>query len=107
LLLRGLAKESEGHPRSQIIKNRCQHVPRQLIPLEVHNKITMPRVQSALFMSNSGTMVSIETLGVVDCVNSYSPSQVLDFLGTMYDASDECEDQCQYRGSISSGHGTV
>jgi hypothetical protein len=66
LLLRNLAKESEGYQRSQMIKNCCQHILRELIPLEVDNKITMPGVQSALFASNLGTIVSIEILGIVD-----------------------------------------
>jgi class 3 adenylate cyclase len=38
-------------------------------------------------------VVSIGVLGIVDCVTIHSPSRVLEFLATIYDAFDECVDQ--------------
>jgi class 3 adenylate cyclase/PAS domain-containing protein len=93
LLLRDLAKQSEGQQRSQMIKMRCEQVLRRLVPVEVHSRMTTAGMQSALFSSDSATVVSIRVLGIADCVTTHSPSRVLEFLATIYDAFDECADQ--------------
>jgi PAS domain S-box-containing protein len=89
LLLRDVSKQTAGEQKSRAIKTRSEKIIQKLVPLEIYAHLKSANRQNTSFMSNSATVIFVEISGFSECVNSNSPSQILEALATICDAFDE------------------
>jgi hypothetical protein len=86
LLLQDLSRQSAGEAARNEIRTRCDKIVQTLMPLEVYSELNM---RSTIFSSKSATVISVELTGLLENVISYSPSQVLEVISSVYDLFDE------------------
>jgi PAS domain-containing protein/class 3 adenylate cyclase len=80
LVMRDLTQLAASEDEARALKDRCQQILEKAVPKEVFWS------RKPSFVTNVGTVLRVEPVGLRECVSAMSPSQVMEALGTVFDA---------------------
>lgn len=89
LSLKDMAAERQQEISAKNAKRRSEKILQHLLPPLVYENVMKNDDTSTLFVSNAATFISIQIVGLLDCVNSLAPSQLLNVLQKINEAFDE------------------
>ncbi|OHT10250.1 hypothetical protein TRFO_04255 [Tritrichomonas foetus] len=90
LVMRDMATEKTQEILAKNEKKRSEKILEKLIPKPVYEMFSRNDPDaSTLFVSNSATIIYMQIVGLQDCVNSLSPSQLTNALSKIYETFDE------------------
>lgn len=90
MILRDMAAERQLEIAAKNAKKRSEQILHNLLPASVYeNLMKSDDDASTLFISNNATVISVKIVGLLDCVNSLAPSQLIQVLQKINEAFDE------------------
>ncbi|OHT17643.1 hypothetical protein TRFO_00918 [Tritrichomonas foetus] len=90
LILRDMAALKMQEIAVKNEKKRSEKIMENLIPSNVYHILQRNDPEaSTLFVSSGGTVIITQIVGLIDCVNSLSPSQMIDIIGKITNAYEE------------------
>lgn len=88
LVMRDMIDDIKQEREAKNAKRRSEKILSKIIPPQVYQMI-QNHDDNMLFVSNSATVIFIEIVGLIDTVNSLSPTQVITILTKFYDTFEE------------------
>jgi PAS domain S-box-containing protein len=88
LILRDISKQLASEAEARLLKDRCDLILEKSVPIEVYQAIRRPSATHSSFVTNVGTMIRVDIVGLRECVSAMSPSQVMYSLAGIFNAFD-------------------
>jgi hypothetical protein len=89
LVLHDLSQQAASEAEARALKDRCEHILEKAIPIEIYRAIRSGCSKRPSHVTNIGTIIRIEFVGLRECVSTMSPSQVMEALSTIFDTFEE------------------